>query len=168
MPGKLSGHLSETPGLYSVCVSQWDHHTPPGPPVLPEPPPDRMIDSSGAAEWKISTVCGVWRCMCLPACLSQTDGGAESLMETEPVRSAIYSPVRSSFSRVHSSCLSTRRQEAKPLHPFPDCFNLSSLRFGKGCVCLNRSPIFNSLIITRFHLSLLFCFSSKRKQRSKT
>lgn len=143
-----------------LCTVSPSHSETTGPPVLPEP--NRQYDWFQRRRWmKISTVCGV--CRCLFGCLSQTDGEGESLIETEPVRSAIYSPVRSSFSRVHSSCLSTRRQEAKPLLSLPDWFNLSSLRFGKGCLCLNRLPIFNSLIIPRFHVSLLFCFSSKGK-----
>lgn len=99
----------------------------------------------------------------LSGCLSQTDGEGESLIETEPGRSAIYSPDRPSFSGVHSSCLSTRRQEAKASLSFPDWLNLSSLGFDKSCLCLNRLPIFNSSIILRFHVLLLFCFSSKGK-----
>lgn len=149
----------EIPLKYLVCTVFLSHSETTGPPTIPQPPPDRMTDSSGAAEWRY----WLWgACRCLSGCLSRTDGEGE-MMETEPVRSAIYSPVRSSSSRAPSSCLSTHRQEAKPLLSFPDWLHLSSLRFGTGCLCLNRSPIFNSLIIPRFHVSLLFCFSSEGK-----
>lgn len=115
---------------------------------------------------KISAVCGA--CRCLFGCLAQTDGegGRESLIETEPVRSVIHSPVRSSFPRVHSSRLSTRRQEAKPLLSFPGWVNFPSLSFGKEASVSTGHLFFIILIISRFHTSLLFCSGSKEEKRT--
>lgn len=97
--------------------------------------------------------------LCLSGCSGQTE--CVSVIETEPVGSVIYSLFRSSFPRVHSSLPSTRRRRARPFHASPSRSNLSSLRKGKGWLCLSRHvqrhpAIINSLWCAFFFLELWF------------
>lgn len=137
-------HSGDTWTIQYLCLTA----RPPGPPVLPEPPPpDRMIDSSSADEWRYR-LCGA--CRCVSGCLSQTDG------ESEPDRDRDLqiSPVRASFPRVHSFRLSTRRQEAKPLLSFPDWLIYPHLGLVKAA-----SVWTSNLILSLFFLSILIIFS---------
>lgn len=72
----------------------------------------------------------------------------QCLIETEPVGLVIYCLFRSSFPRVHSSLPSTRRQGAKPLLFPPRWSNSSSLRKGKGSLCLPQQVQRQLIFIT--------------------
>lgn len=128
------------------------------------PAPDGMIDSSSADEWRYR-LCAERVGVCLGVWLRQMEGGRESLIETELVRSVIHSPVRSSFPRVHSSRLSTRRQEAKPLLSLPGWVNFPSLSFGKEASVSTGHLFFYHF--DHFSLSHLaaFLLQFKRKKR---
>lgn len=123
-----------------------------------------VIDSTFRDEsryWLCAVSVSVW--------VFQSDRESVSVIETEPVGSVIYSLFRSSFPRVHSSLPSTRRRRARPFLASPLWSNLSSLRKGKGCLCLSqqvqRHPVnINSLwcaffLKLWFILRIVFCLS---------
>lgn len=127
------------------------------PPGLSEMPPGGWLIPPSEINLDIDCV----RCVLGSVWVFESDRERERqcLIETEPVGSVIYGLFRSSFPRVHSSLPSTRRQGAKPLLSPSQWSNLSSLRKGKGCLCLSQLVQRHLIFFNHFTLICVFCIS---------